>query len=81
MSTSEKIQTYLVDKYMPGKSLSDLDLEESLLESGLLDSAGIFDVVSFLEESFQIQIEDEEIVANNFNSVSQIAKLVESKVG
>ena len=81
MSTSEKIQTYLLDKYMPGKSLSDLDLEESLLESGLLDSAGIFDVVIFLEESFQIQIEDEEIVANNFNSVSQIAKLVESKVG
>ena len=81
MSTSEKIQTYLLGKYMPGKSLSDLDLEESLLESGLLDSAGIFDVVIFLEKSFQIQIEDEEIVANNFNSVSQIAKLVESKVG
>ena len=81
MSTSEKIQTYLLGKYMPGKSLSDLGLEDSLLESGLLDSAGIFDVVNFLEKSFQIQIEDEEIVANNFNSVSKIAKLVESKVG
>ena len=81
MNTSEKIQTYLLNKYMPGKSLADLDVDESLLESGLLDSAGIFDVVTFLEKSFGIVIEDEEIVADNFNSVSGIAKLVENKVG
>ena len=79
MNTADKIHGYLVENCMPGKSGKDLKMDDSILESGLLDSAAIFELVSFLERTFSIEIDDEEIVPENFDSVASIAKTVESK--
>jgi acyl carrier protein len=65
---------------MPGKSAKDLPTDESILESGILDSAGIFDLVAFLERTFDIRIHDEDIVADNFDSLASITKMVEARL-
>ena len=53
--------------------------EDSLLDSGAIDSLGILDVVAFLEEEFGIGLEDDELVPENFDTVVTLARLVESK--
>jgi acyl carrier protein len=80
MDTLEKVRNYLVENHMPGKSAKDLPTDESILESGILDSAGIFDLVAFLERTFDIRIDDEDIVADNFDSLASITKMVEARL-
>ena len=53
---------------------------DPLLESGLLDSMGVLEVVTFLEESYSIIISDEDLVPEKFQTIDCIAAFVQSKV-
>lgn len=55
--------------------------DESLLDSGFLDSAGIFQLVAFLEERFRLSIADEDVVPENFDTIDAVVALVTTKVG
>ena len=50
-----------------------------LLESGIVDSLGVLDVVAFLEKSFMIQLSDDELTPENFGTVKSMASFVERK--
>ena len=58
---------------------SILGFDDPLLESGILDSTGILDLVGFIEEQYKIAITDEEIVPEHFDSVQSTSNLVKSK--
>ena len=53
--------------------------QESLLDRGIVDSTGILEVISFLEETFSIRVDDAEILPENLDSVSAIVRFVEKK--
>ncbi len=59
------------------KALSD---DQSLLEAGIVDSTGVLELVGFLEERFQLQIADKDIVPQNLDTVNAIAAFVERKL-
>lgn len=54
--------------------------DESLTANGIIDSLAIFRLVSFLEETFQLRVADEEIVNDNFKSVNDIDRFVTGKL-
>jgi acyl carrier protein len=56
-----------------------IQADTSLLDSGLMDSTGIFELVSFLESEFGIEVGDEEIVPEHFENVRLIATFVDGK--
>ena len=56
-----------------------LEEERSLLDSGVIDSLGILDLVAFMEETFDMEATDEDLVPENFDSVSALVRYVESK--
>ena len=51
-----------------------------LIESDLIDSLGIFQVVSFVEQHFGVEVVDEELIPENFGTISGMARLVRSKL-
>ena len=55
--TKEKIKTFIVENFLFG-SEDGLKDETSFLEEGIIDSTGILELVTFLEEEFSIAIED-----------------------
>jgi acyl carrier protein len=59
----------------PGELTDDFPL----LERGVLDSMGVFQVVSFLENRYGVEIKDEELVPEHFGTLGGISRLVESK--
>ncbi len=59
----------------------ELGVEESLLGSGTVDSTGILEVISFLEQTFEVQFEDKELVAENFDSIAKIQSFMFHKLG
>ncbi|HEU5319766.1 MAG TPA: acyl carrier protein [Methylomirabilota bacterium] len=50
--------------------------DESLVERGVLDSLGIFELVAFLEERFGVRVPDEDITPENFRTIEDIGRLV-----
>jgi acyl carrier protein len=54
--------------------------EESLLESGVVDSTGILEVIAYLEEHFAVKVEDIEFRAENFDSIERITTFVAKKL-
>ena len=75
MDITEIVLKHLLDKF----KTDTLDPSESILEQGLLDSAGIFELITFLEKEFDITIEDEEVVPDNFDSLNTISAMVKTK--
>lgn len=64
-----------------GRQRADISSDESLLDSGILDSASILELVAFLESRFGIVIPDEELLPQNFETIDAIVELVETKGG
>lgn len=62
------------------KGINQVSDDDSLTASGIIDSLGVFRLVSFLEETFGVRIGDEEIVNDNFESVRTIEKFVSAKL-
>ena len=59
-----------------GYQLSD---DASFLEEGIVDSTGVLELVLFVEETFQVTVEDQEIVPENFDSVNKLAAYIQRK--
>lgn len=56
-----------------------LDPSTSFMDTGILDSTGVLELVSFLEERYGIKVEDTELTPDNLDSLSRIAAFVERK--
>jgi len=57
----------------------DLSDDESLLDNGVIDSTGVLELVSYLQEHFDIRIEDDEIVPANLDSIHNLVDYVGRK--
>lgn len=57
-----------------------VDPATSFLESGLIDSTGILEIVLFVEEAFGITVEDDEVIPEHFDSVHRLAAYVRRKL-
>jgi acyl carrier protein len=73
-----RIRSFILENFPVAKKRSTGN-NEPLLESGIVDSLGILDVVAFLERTFSIKIEDDELVPENFGSIEYLASFVEKK--
>ena len=59
---------------------SNVGDDESLLDRGIIDSLGILDLVGFLEQSFGIQVADEDLSPENFDSIAALVRFVKGKL-
>jgi acyl carrier protein len=75
-----RVRAFLVDSFLLGDD-DGFANDESLLDSGIVDSTGVMEVVSFLEETFEISVDDDELVAENLDSVDRLAAFVQRKLG
>jgi acyl carrier protein len=58
----------------------EIDPEESLFDSGILDSFALTDVIAEVEREFKIKVPDSDLTPRKFNSISRIVSYVEKAV-
>lgn len=75
----EKIKTFVVDNFTFGDE-SMVSYSESFLETGIIDSTGILELVEFLETEFSITIDDEELIPENLESIEKIEQFLQRKL-
>lgn len=73
------VREYIVNNFLFGDG-NGLSNSQSLLEAGALDSTGVIELVSFLEETFSIAICDQDLVPDNFDAIDRIARFVAGKL-
>lgn len=79
-SIEAQIRDYIVTNLMFGDTTIEFDDNSSLLELGIVDSAGVMELVLFVEETFDLEIGDDEIVPDNFDSISQLSSYIQAKL-
>ncbi len=80
MSTvREQIREFIVDNFLMGEDSEDLKDDSSFLEEGIIDSTGVLELVEFLEDTFQIKVDDEELVPENLDSINNLCTYLEKK--
>jgi acyl carrier protein len=83
MKTREEIGTatreYIRKNFLYSDSQTLAD-GQSLLGTGVVDSTGILELITFLEENFDLRFMDEELVADNFDSVDRISAFIHEKL-
>ncbi len=75
----QQLRGYILENLLFTEDQSALNNEASLLESGVVDSTGILEVVFFLENHFGIKVEDEEMIPENLDSINNIISYVVRK--
>jgi len=75
----ERIREYIIENILFGDG-EQLSVDTSLQESGVLDSTGVLEIITFVEEEFGIQIEDDEVVPENFETLNKMSEYVQIKL-
>ena len=73
------VQNFIVDTFLFGDN-EKLKEDTSFLESGIIDSTGILELVTFLEEAYKISINDDELIPENLDSLKNVARFLEKKI-
>ena len=80
MEIEKKIRTFIVTQlyYADDRPFSDQD---SFLETGVIDSMGVMELVAFIQSEFGVEAAPSEIVVENFDSILKLANFVRQKLG
>jgi acyl carrier protein len=81
MSIADDVRGYIVAEMGWSGSPAELTDDYPLLEREVIDSLGIFKLVTFVEERYGIEVDDEELVPDNFETIAHVAALVSTKTG
>ncbi len=80
MELKESIRNYIQTELVNSQEHSELSDSDQLIESGIIDSLGIMKLIGFLEDNLSVQVDDMELVPENFSSIEAITSLVEKKL-
>lgn len=76
--TTERLYQF-IRKRFPLKAGEELTEDLPLLDSGVVDSLGILDLVAFIEDEFGVAAEDEDLVPENFESIQSLTRFVRER--
>ena len=78
MEHKQAIREFIVENFLFGEG-NGLPDDTSFLDEGIIDSTGILELVAFLEEVFGIEVEDEELISENLDSIANIVQYLTTK--
>jgi len=79
MSIEKKLRDYILENFLFTDDESALSSSDSFLEKGIIDSTGIMEVIYFMQDEFAIEVEDDEMIPENLDSVNNILAFIEKK--
>jgi acyl carrier protein len=74
----QAVREFVIENFLFGED-GKLQDSTSFLDSGIVDSTGILELVSFLEEHFGIVVADEELIPENFDSIDNVCQYLGRK--
>ena len=80
MEAREEIMNFIIENFLYGKDDNSLSGDVSFLEKGIIDSTGVLELVSFIEEKYGFSVSDDELIPDNFDSLNKLENFVTQKM-
>ena len=74
----EQVREYIVDNFLFGSD-EGLKDDASFLDEGIIDSTGVLELVTFLENTYSITVDDDELIPENLDSITSVVNFVKCK--
>jgi len=74
-----EIRAFVVENFLFGQDDETLTAQSSLVESGIIDSMGVAEIVAHIESRYGVTVGDDELVPDNLDSIERIAAFVARK--
>jgi acyl carrier protein len=81
MEIRDSVREYILKNYLFTTDASSLRDDVSLMQTGVIDSTGVLELIMFLQEQFGLEVADEEMLPENLDSVQAITAFVKRKKG
>jgi len=80
MNIRQQLHDYIVHNILfgDGERLQD---DVSFQKTGILDSTGFLELITFIEETFEVQVADSDVIPENFDTLQKMSAFVERKLG
>jgi acyl carrier protein len=75
-----ELREFIVENFLYGQEDEQLSNSASLLALGIIDSTGVMELVNFLEQRYQITIDDEELIPANLDSIDRLVLFITQKI-
>lgn len=73
------IKEFIIENFLFGDE-GNLENDSSFMENGIIDSTGILELITFLEEKFEISVQDDELIPDNLDSLNNVVGFLERKI-
>ncbi len=74
----EQVRQFITENFLFSEEKKVVDTD-SFLENGIIDSTGVLELVSFVEEKFNVKVKDEEMIPENLDSINNLVNFIKSK--
>ena len=78
---ADALAQFIEDKFLVSFSDGTLSYDSDLFENGVIDSFGVIEIVTFIQEQFGVELEPDDLMSELLASVSGLATLVQEKAG
>ena len=79
LSVKDTVMNFIRENFIMGRSDVILDEGVSLIDSGVMDSTGVLELVEFLESNYSIKVDDEELIPENLETIKNIVNFLKTK--
>jgi len=73
------VKEFVIENFLFGEE-GKIELETDFFEKGIIDSTGVIELVVFIEETFGVSINDEELIPENLSSLKNIGVFLQQKI-
>jgi acyl carrier protein len=80
MTNNSRLRDFIRENFLFGQTNSTLTDDTSLVESGIIDSTGVLEIIGFLERDLGVKVHDDEIIPQNLDSIRNLTEYVERKL-
>ena len=75
----QQIRNFINETFLFGESNNELKDTDSLLETGVIDSTGVLELIAFIEETYRVKVKDDELIPENLDSIANVSIFIRRK--
>lgn len=74
-----ELREFIVENFLFGDTETHFSDSDSFMDAGIIDSTGILEVITFIEENYNVKVEDDEILPENLDSLDNLDNFINKK--
>ena len=76
-----KLKSFITETFLVGNENEGLNDSDSFMQTGIIDSTGVLELASFIEQEYKFTIEDDEMTPGNLDSINNLVNFISRKIG